>query len=124
MSASLLAAVVLAAVFAAAALAKLADPDETRLGFAALGLPQPDLLAWLIPVGELAVAGLLLLNRPWGSIVAFAALVGFTVFLVQLARSGHPAPCHCFGARLDRPVGYREVVRNLVLLGVALLAAL
>ena len=56
--------------------------------------------------------------------LAFALLAGFTVFLHDVIRRGVAAPCRCFGAASDRPVGWGHLVRNGLLLVLALIAAL
>ena len=60
------AAVVLAAIFVWAAVAKLRDRPATLRAFTAAGLPAPDALAVVVPAVELVLAGLLLAVPPWG----------------------------------------------------------
>ena len=117
-----LAAVVLATTFGVAAFTKLRDLDGVATGFADLGLPQPQVLSKVVPLGEVITALLLLFATPIGATVAFAILLGFTVFLVQLVRDGAPVPCNCFGATSDTPVGTVHLVRNGLLLVCAVLA--
>lgn len=110
----------LALVFAWAALAKLRSPRRTAEGFAALHLPWPRALAWVVPGLELVTAAALVLRPAWGAPIAFALLAGFTVLLVDIIRRGIPAACYCFGSGGDRPVDRRTLYRNAILLGVAL----
>lgn len=46
-------------------------------------------------------------------------LVAFTVSLVRVIASGQRPPCLCFGASRARPVSWRTVLRNLVLIVLA-----
>jgi hypothetical protein len=73
-------------------------------------------LPWL----EIALGGLLVAQvaLPWTAWAAVALLLGFTAWL--LTHRG--VPCACFGAWSRRPAGWREVARNVVLIGLALVA--
>ena len=119
---AILAAVVLILTFSAAAVAKLRDLSGVATGFADLGLPWPRALSKVVPAGEILAALLLVFATPLGATVAFAVLLGFTVFLVQLMRDGTQVPCNCFGATSDRPVGTIHLIRNGLLIGCAILA--
>lgn len=113
----------LAAVFALAAAAKLADRAATRdalIGFGA----GPRLAApgtWALPLTELAVAALLVVpaTARWGGSAALAVLAVFTAALV---RAGQP-DCNCFGA-LGGGIAGRPLARNAVLAGAAAVVAL
>ena len=73
-------------------------------------------LPWIeIGLGALLVAHV---GLPWTAWAAVALLAAFTVWLV----THRGVPCACFGAWSRRPAGWREVVRNLVLIGVSLVA--
>ena len=117
-----IAAIMLAAVFLVAAVAKLRDRDGTATDFASLGLPGADLLAVAVPAVELGCAGLLVVAPGWGGVVAFALLVGFTTNLALVIRSGRVATCACFGGNSPEPVSGRHLVRNAGLAALALLA--
>ena len=116
-----LAAVVLGVVLLVAGIAKRADrgwPQDA----AALGTP-----AWAIPVlpwfemllGAVLVSGL---ARPAAAALAGLVLLVFTgLLIVNLARGRRP-PCACFGASSRRPIGPGSLVRNLVLLALAVIA--
>ncbi|MGZ6987202.1 MAG: MauE/DoxX family redox-associated membrane protein, partial [Ilumatobacteraceae bacterium] len=52
-------------------------------------------------------------------LVAAALLVSFTTLLVLRMAQGRRPPCACFGAWTAKPIGWRNVVRNAVLLGLA-----
>jgi uncharacterized membrane protein YphA (DoxX/SURF4 family) len=119
------AAVVVATVFAMAAAAKLRDLRQTSVDFERLGVPNPEVLARLVPLAELAVVILLLILPAGGAIAALVTLAFFTTFLVGRLRSGVTAPCACFGASGKAPLSGIEIARNaglMVLSAVALAA--
>lgn len=113
-------AVVLAAVFALAAVAKLRDLDDTADGFEALGLPSPAVFAAVIPLAELAIVALLLVVPAAGAIAALVTLAFFTTFLVGRLRAGVRAPCACFGSARALPLSGADVVRNVLLIALAM----
>jgi hypothetical protein len=114
------AALVLAAVFARAAQAKLGDRAGTAETFAALGLPGA--AATAVPAVELAVAIGLVLVPGWSGIVALALLAGFTAFLWRALRAGVTVGCNCFGRARSAPISGVELVRNALLGGLAVVA--
>jgi len=118
------AAVVLAAIFVWAAVAKLRDPSGTASAFRAMQVRRPDALARAVPAAELGVAAALLISPTIGGGVAFTLLVGMTFLLAATVRAGRDVPCPCFGATRLRPIDRRDLVRNAALLGLALLAML
>jgi hypothetical protein len=90
----------------------------------ALGVARP--VARVVPpleiaLGALAAAGV---ARPWTAGAVVALLGAFTTFLVVHLRRGDRVPCACFGAWSARPVGPWSVVRNVVLIALAVAAAL
>jgi hypothetical protein len=106
----------LAAVFAAAAAAKLLDRAATRRTLADFGLParlaRPGAVG--LPLAEAAVA-VLLLPPPTASWGAAAALVLLLVFVLAMARSlarGRRPSCNCFGRQHSTPVGGLTLARN------------
>ena len=116
-----LAAVVLGIVLLVAGIAKRADrrwPQDA----AALGTP-----AWAIPVlpwfevllGAVLVSGL---ARPAAAALAGLVLLVFTGLLILNLARGRRPPCACFGASSRRPIGPGSLVRNLVLLALAVIA--
>lgn len=113
------AAVLLAALLAVAAGAKLRDRTATASTFAALGLAAPSALAVAVPVTELLVGAALVAAPRVGGIAAVVLLLGMTGVLVRAAQAPTPVPCACFGAASVEPVGPPDLVRN----GVLLLAA-
>lgn len=79
------------------------------------------LAAWVV-AAELAVPVLLLVpvTASLGFAVAAALLVALTGAILLALRRGERAPCRCFGSA-EQPLGYPQVVRNLVLLAVCVL---
>ena len=120
--------VLLAAVFATAAVAKTAGRGDTPMTLRAFGVPpwaaQP--LAWMLPAAELAVAIALLplASARYGALAAAVLLVAFTVAVAyQLAR-GRRVECNCFGRLHSTPIGTGTLARNAGLLaGAAFVAA-
>ena len=107
------AALVLAAVFAWAAVAKVAARPATIASFRGLGLPAPAALAAAVPAVELALAvGLVVVPAP-ASFAALAVLLGFSVVIGRAVAGGSSVGCACFGGGAeDRPVSVLELVRN------------
>ncbi len=112
------------AAFVAAGIAKLLAPERTRTEFADIGVPYPNIAAWVVPIIELVVAGALAIVPPWGAIAAFTLLTGFTTTLASIIKSGRTVSCACFGAIATTPVGKNQIYRNLVLMAMALVVAL
>lgn len=121
------AAAVLAAVFIWAGASKLRDRAQTAEDFGSLGLSGAERLAVLVPLSELVVAGLLLATPAWGGIAASALLIGFSTVLVRVLNRPEGAPgtayCACFGGTSRSPVSPRHLMRNLILVALALWAA-
>ena len=93
--------------------------QATAMGAPAVAVPT---VPWIeLALGALLVAGV---ARPAVAVVAAAMLVVFTGVLVVRLAEGRRVPCACFGSRSDRPIGVGSVVRNLVLIALALVAAL
>ena len=118
---------ILAAVLLLSGALKLVDRDGSRETFEGVGVPdmvaRP--LVWLLPSVELVV-GLLVCVPATARLASAAAVVllaGYTVVVWRLVRRGGAVACHCFGALSREPVSYRTLVRNLVLLALALLGA-
>lgn len=113
----------LAATFAVAGAAKLADPAGSRQSMIDFGAPpflaRP--LAVLLPLAELgcAVALIPVISAWWGACGVLALLLLFIAGIgVSLARGRRPN-CHCFGQLHSSPVGWRTLARNGVLSGMA-----
>jgi peroxiredoxin len=114
---------VLVAVFAVAGWAKLSDRSGTYQAVVDFGVPKAVArpVAAVLPFAELVVAGLLLFSGSavWGAVGAAVLLGLFIVAIsVSLARGKRP-DCHCFGQVHSEPVGAKTLVRNVVLIGLA-----
>ena len=114
------AAVALAAIFAIAAVAKLRDISATERHIVGLGLPRASFFARFVPLAELSIVALLLIVPPAGALAALVSLAFFTTFLIGRLRAGVRAPCACFGSSRARPISARDVIRNLLLMALAL----
>ena len=117
-------AVVLAAVFVRAGVAKAVRPAETTAGFVALGVPAAALTARVVPALELLLALVLLALPRAGAIVAMVLLVTFTGFLARSLRAGLSAGCNCFGQASVRPLSGVDLLRNSLLVLTAAAALL
>ncbi|MFN2608325.1 MAG: MauE/DoxX family redox-associated membrane protein [Acidimicrobiales bacterium] len=117
-------AVVVAVVFVRAGVAKAVRPQETAVGFSALGVPAAPAVARAVPAAELALAAALLAAPRAGAVAALLLLVVFSAFLARAVAAGSTAPCNCFGQARAGPVSGLDVARNglLALLAVAALA--
>lgn len=126
MTAVLIARLVLAGVFAVAGIAKLADRGGTRKAVVSFGAPErvAGALSIVLPLAELAVAGLLLPSSTavYGALGALMLLALFSVAIaVSLAR-GRAPDCHCFGQLHSEPASWKTLVRNGALLALAVVA--
>ena len=117
-------ALLLAIVFLAAGVNKLRNPLDTRRSLRDFGLPAPRQLSVALPAVELLTAFLLLINPATGGPCAVALLVAFTVLLVSRLRAGLTEGCGCFGAWSTRPLSWRDVARNLILIAFGVTATL
>jgi peroxiredoxin len=122
-SAVLAARLLLAAVFATAAVAKLLDRRGTREALQGFGVPGFALAsgAVLLPVAELATA-VALVPQPfaqWGGLAALVLLLGFIAGISNALLHGEAPDCHCFGQLQSEPAGHGTLVRNVVLAALA-----
>jgi hypothetical protein len=118
------AAVFIGLAFLVASITKLARPGLWRAQSTDLGVPWT--VAAAVPYVE-AVVGATLLSqwqRPVVASLAIVLLAAFTVLLVVKLAQGQRPPCACFGSFTAAPIGASNVVRNLVLIAIALAAAL
>jgi peroxiredoxin/uncharacterized membrane protein YphA (DoxX/SURF4 family) len=121
---ALLARLFLAAVFGLAAIAKLRDRRGSTQAITAFGVPDrlATPAAVVLPIIELTVAFALVLPQlaVIGAAGAAVLLAGFTAAVaMNLARGRHP-DCRCFGEIAAGPIGGATVVRNAVLIAIAL----
>jgi len=119
----LLARLILAVVFVIAGIAKLADPAGSRKSLTDFGVPKSLAipLAWLLPFAELICAGALIPHATawWGATGVLLLLLSFIVGISVSLISGRRPDCHCFGQLHSSPIGWRTLVRNSVLVGIA-----
>ncbi len=122
-AAVLLVRLVLAAVLAAAGLAKLADREGTGRAVVDFGVPArfAPPVSVLLPLAELGAAALLVVpaTARWGGLLALLMLAFFvTAIAVNLAKGRRP-DCRCFGQVHSAPAGWSTLVRNAVLAAAA-----
>ena len=117
-------ALVVAAVFVYAGVAKFATFNNWTTQAQALGAPNPFVV--LVPLVEIALA--VLLVGGWWFDQALAAslilLVAFTILLLVRLRDPERLPCSCFGATSQRPMSWLDVARNVILIAVLIAAYL
>jgi hypothetical protein len=115
--------VLLAATFAIAGVAKLMDLRGTRTAVVGFGVPErlsaPASVA--IAGAELATAVLVVpaSTAVAGAWAAIALLVLFSLAAVTNLVRGRRPECHCFGQLHSAPIGPGLLVRNAVLIGLA-----
>jgi peroxiredoxin len=120
---SILARVLLAAVFLVAGLAKLADRAGSRQALLDFGLPaklaEPG--GVLLPLAELLVAVLLIPTATvwWGALGALALLLLFIGGIGYNLARGRTPDCHCFGQLHSAPAGWPTLARNAMLAAIA-----
>ena len=117
------AALVLACVFAIASFSKLIRPAATAASFAALRLPRPRELAVTVPVVEAVLALSLVVVPEFAGWVAVALLAAFSAVLARAVVTRSSAPCACFGSSGSEPVSSTELVRNVLLAALAVIAS-
>src|SRR5690606_32905612 len=119
----LVARLLLAAVFAVAGAAKLADLPGSRAAVTGFGVPEraARVLGTLLPFAELVVAGLLLFSATAaaGALGALCLLILFAIGIAVAMARGSAPDCHCFGQLHSEPAGPATLARNL---GLALIA--
>ncbi len=118
-----IAALALAACFAWAGSAKLLRPRRWRESLRSYGPPAlTGVAAASVPVAELAVAALLIVNGRAGAAAAAVLLALFTGALLRAReRAGDKLPCACFGSAGQRD--WRALAaRNALLVTVAVVA--
>ena len=115
--------VVLAGILLVSSVAKLKDLNGSRKAVQDFGVPallaRP--LGLALPVGELALAPLLLFESTarWA---ALGALGLFLVFIAAIAYNlylGKQPDCHCFGQLHSAPAGWSTIFRNIALAAAA-----
>lgn len=119
---AVISAVLLAAVFVAAAVTKLAAPLAWAEQAAGLGVPR--VVARVVPVAEAVLGAWLLVQweRRLAAIAAAVLLVAFSGLIALRLSQGQRPPCACFGSLSARPLGPGALARNAALLVVAVVA--
>lgn len=117
-----IASLLVGAVFVVAGGSKLAAGDAWPAQARELGAPSVTISAvpWVeLCVGAALVAGL---ARPFAAVTALVLLVAFTGLIgLRLTQGKRPA-CACFGAWSATPIGPMHLVRNGVLMVLAVVA--
>jgi hypothetical protein len=111
----------LGVVFEWSAMMKLVSRERWQVAgtpFATGKAAVDELVRRWLPYVELAVGLMLILRMAtlFGAVVALAMLVAFTVKLIRVLKSGQHPPCLCFGSSRPRPISWKTLVRNLVLI--------
>jgi hypothetical protein len=83
-------------------------------------------VATAVLVTEVAVCGLLAVPMTYqlGLGLGVALMSMYAVVVGSVMRKGVRAPCGCFGSSDERPLGYPQLVRNLLLVGIGALGLL
>jgi hypothetical protein len=126
MSVGIIAALLLALVFIAAAVAKGRNPTAVSIAASELlGRSVPAGTGILVVLLEAATAVLLAVppTRQFGGIIAATLLIAFSSAIAQSLRSNRRPQCSCFGAFTSSPISSLDLVRNGALLVLAVLAA-
>ena len=117
---------IVAAVFVASALGKLADPRRAALAFDALKVPRPLAQGWMRtahPWAELLIALCLVvasgIPAVVTAIVTTALAAAYLVLIVRALQSPEPTDCACFGVVGAEQVSGWTVLRNVWLLGLS-----
>ena len=115
---------ILAVVFLAAAVGKLADLRGWRRGLEDLGVPRAlaGPAAVLLPAAEAVIGVLLVADATawWGALGALLLLLGFIGTITRSLARGQRPDCRCLGALGSGPAGRGLLARNA---GLTLLAA-
>lgn len=119
---SYIAALSLAVVFVYSASVKLRSPRSLARAVIASGLPGEKLISRLVPALELIAAGLLIIRPQLGALLAGLLLAVFTAFIASLIARGIEVSCGCFGANDTQTVAISDIVRNLMLGALAVVA--
>jgi uncharacterized membrane protein YphA (DoxX/SURF4 family) len=116
--------VILGAAFLLAGGSKLAARDAWPAQ--ARGLHAPEAVIPVVPWWELLLGALLVVQvgRPVVAALALATMIVFTVLIARRLAAGDHPPCACVGAWSATPIGPRHLVRNGVLMVLAVLAML
>ncbi len=117
-----IAAVGLGAAFVVAGATKLALGAAWPAQARAMGAPMP--IATVVPGVELVVGAALIarIAMPLPALAAIVLLVAFSILIARQLVDGRHPPCACFGAWSNRPLSGAHLVRNALLIAVAIVA--
>src|SRR5690625_3040417 len=91
----------LAVLFIYTGVSKLLDVGifQSQIAQSAMLAPYASILAWLVPIVELLLAGLLLINntRIWGLLGSAVLMLGFTIYVYLIWTYSPSLPCSCGG---------------------------
>jgi len=124
-NASSVAAAIVGAVFVYAGVSKMLSGREWPKVAMRLGVPR--MVAYAVMAAEIAVGLGMVLGDSWRHEFLFAGatlLVAFTALLAVHMRRDERPPCACFGGATRRPIGARDIVRNISLLVLVFVAIL
>jgi peroxiredoxin/uncharacterized membrane protein YphA (DoxX/SURF4 family) len=125
---TLIARLILAAVFAVSGVAKLFDLAGSRDAVSNFGVLKrlAGIVGTLLPAVELVVAGALLVPAlAWqASIAAGVLLLIFTAGIALQLSRGNAPDCHCFGQIHATPISRWTLLRNAVLLAIGIFIAI
>ncbi len=121
---ALVVSLVLAVIFAAAAVLKIRSGVASRQAVRDFGVPAglAGAVAVALPIVELAIAAALVwpATALWGARAALALLAVFSAGVaINMARGRRP-DCNCFGQIASGPIGWPTLARNAVLAGLSL----
>jgi uncharacterized membrane protein YphA (DoxX/SURF4 family)/thiol-disulfide isomerase/thioredoxin len=115
--------IVLAAVFAVAAVGKLLDLEGSRRAVRNFGVPGrvAPAVGVVLPLVELAIAVALVPESTarWAALAALVLLLGFIAGIANALRRGDAPDCHCFGQIHSAPAGRGTLARNALLAAMA-----
>lgn len=120
---TLLSGAIVGAVFVYAGVSKVLSGKRWPQAARQLGVPPA--VAYTVMVAEVVVGLGVVLGGTWqrGFLVAAAVmLLAFTLLLAVRMRDTERPPCACFGATKQRPIGSRDIVRNVSLLVLVMVA--
>jgi len=120
----LLASILVGSAFVAAGGSKLAAGQTWPATAREMG--APGFVIPFVPWVELAVGATLVagVGRPYPALAAMVLLIVFTGLIVVRLREGRRPSCACFGAWSAQPLGRIHVVRNGVLIALAVVAVI
>jgi len=116
-------AVVVGVVVVWAGASKLVAGSSWSDGVASAGVPR--WILYPLPLLEVII-GALTAVRLWVPVIPLVLaglLMAFTAWMLVAMRSDDVPTCACFGSMSKKPIGWRHVVRNTVLIALAASAA-